>query len=142
MSAPRSTWIGRLSLTVSSRFSAVTMQQEKSRALLRTPERPVRSSVLAILAQMASIRLLTIAICTPSSVPSALRVSVFVATACLPGQGVIRRLPEGRRSALAPGSITTVVKDDSMIAGPATVSPGPIPSKCTTCASTSPESEK
>ena len=59
-----------------------------------------------------------------------------------PGQGVIRRLPEGRRSALAPGSITTVVKDDSMIAGPSTVSPSPMPSKCTTRASTKPESEK
>ena len=90
-------------MTVSSRFSAVTMQQEKSRALLSTPERPVRRSVLAILAQMASIRLLMIAICTPSSVPSALRVSVFLAIARLPGSRRYQETARGPALGLGPG---------------------------------------
>ena len=79
------------------------MQQEKSRALLSTPDRPVRSNVLAILAQMASIRLLTIAICTPSSVPSALRVSVFLAIACLLRSGGYQETAGGPALGLGPG---------------------------------------
>jgi len=47
-SGPDRTWIGRLSAAANKRWSAVTMQHEKSRAMFNTPDRPVRNSVLAI----------------------------------------------------------------------------------------------
>ena len=65
-SGPIMTWIGRLSASASSSWSAVTMQQEKSCAVLSTPERAVRNSVLAILRAIVSRRLASIAMRTPS----------------------------------------------------------------------------
>ena len=56
MSGPRSTWIGRLSAVASKSCWAVKITQEKSRAMVRMPERPVRCSVLAILRAMPSNR--------------------------------------------------------------------------------------
>ena len=49
MSGPLSTWTGRLSSAATNSSSADRMQQEKSCAVLSTPERPVRISVFAIL---------------------------------------------------------------------------------------------
>ena len=65
MSGPRSTWIGRLSAAASSSCSAVRSTQEKSRAMVRMPERPVRSSVFAILRAMPSKRAVRTASWTP-----------------------------------------------------------------------------
>src|SRR5262249_12211312 len=58
------------------------------------------------------------------------------------GPASIDRLPDGRRVALAPGSSTTVVKADSTKAGPATVSPTVIDSKCSTGTSANPPGAK
>jgi hypothetical protein len=46
--------------------------------------------------------------------------------------GSMEREPEARRSAVAPGFMTTVVKEDSMIAGPTICSPGRIASNLRT----------
>src|ERR1700733_3465135 len=64
-SGPDSTWIGRLSAKASSSSSAVRITQEKSRAIVSMPERPLRSSVLAILRAMPLSRLPKIANSTP-----------------------------------------------------------------------------
>src|SRR5215475_5174103 len=66
MSGPIITWLGRLSAAVSSRQSAVRMTQEKSCAVLRMPDRPVRNRVFCILRAMLSKRLDSTAIRTPS----------------------------------------------------------------------------
>src|SRR5271166_6834376 len=59
--------MGRLSAAASSSLSLVTIAQEKSRAMLSTPERPVLSKVLAILRAMPCKRLLRRAMRTPSA---------------------------------------------------------------------------
>ena len=51
-----------------------------------------------------------------------------------PFPGTMEMEPEARRSAVAPGSTTTVVNGDSTIAGPASTSPGRIASKRRTVA--------
>jgi hypothetical protein len=58
--------MGRLSPTVTSRASAVRTQHEKSRPLLMTPERAVRSRVFCIRAAMPSTRRERTASLTPS----------------------------------------------------------------------------
>ena len=50
-------WIGSPSAADSSRLSAVTIEHEKSRAVLRIALRPARSSVLVISRTMPSRRL-------------------------------------------------------------------------------------
>ena len=65
ISGPRSTWIGRLSAAVSSSWRAVSTTHEKSRAIVRMPERPVRCSVFAILRAMPSNRAVSTASCAP-----------------------------------------------------------------------------
>ena len=57
--------MGRLSAVASMAQSAVTMQQEKSRARFNTPDRPVRYSVLVIFRAMPSKRLIRTAISAP-----------------------------------------------------------------------------
>ena len=65
-SGPIMMWIGRLSAAASRRQSAVRITQEKSCALLSTPERAVRNRVFCILRAMLSMRLERIAMRTPS----------------------------------------------------------------------------
>src|SRR3954468_357178 len=67
MSGPLKTWTGMLSATASSSSPPETTQQEKSRAVLRITERPVRISVLDMLRTIASKRLERIARSTGSN---------------------------------------------------------------------------
>ena len=133
------TWIGRLSAAVSSRPSAVRMTQEKSWPELSTPERAVRNRVLAIL------RAIGVEPAGEDRHAHAIGAYAVVGRpdhAGSPAQAVIARLPAAVRLATAPGSSTTVVNEDSMIAGPATVVSGATSSNRLTVASTQPPSAK
>src|ERR1700724_3572416 len=66
ISGPRRTWIGRLSAAARSSCSAVSTAHEKSWAIVRMPERPVRNSVLAILRAMPLKRAVSTAMRMPS----------------------------------------------------------------------------
>src|SRR5215831_7838444 len=60
-------WIGRLSPPITSSWSRVTTQHEKSWALLSTPDRLERKIVFIMLATVAWNRLLMTASRTPST---------------------------------------------------------------------------
>ena len=90
----------------------------------------MRSSVLAIFEATLSKRLESTARRTPSKVRSAPLAVSFLATVPVslyvcPFISTIR-LPFAERTTDAPGSMTTVVKLDSTIAGPSTRSPAAI----------------
>src|ERR1700680_4584115 len=66
ISGPRRTWIGRLSAAARSACLAVSTAHEKSWAIVRMPERPVRNSVFAILRAMPLKRAVSTAMRMPS----------------------------------------------------------------------------
>ena len=121
----------------SSSQSRVTTEVEKSRARFKTPERPVRKRVFAILVVTASKRLCSTARVMGSSFVFCFARPVF-ALAMIYSWSVMKRLPLLVRSALAPGSITTVVNGDSMMDGPRIAEPAFMESNAATRAFTKP----
>ena len=97
------------------------MQQEKSRARLSTPDRPVRYSVFVIFRAIPSNRLIRIASSAPSNVVSAMGYALAlwrsVESRRVPA-GRTTRLPLSARLKVAARSMTIDEKGDSIIAGP------------------------